>query len=132
MGQSPMPHYYYNGVVREECSCGTHNLCEHLLSGKMVVGVASGNGKLYRSIIRVLPSAGGGCRKMKKILMGMIRFYRRQISPFLGSHCRFSPTCSQYGLQAIEKYGALKGSWLTLKRLIRCNPFCKGGYDPVP
>ena len=47
---------------------------------------------------------------MKKILMGMIRFYRRQISPFLGSHCRFSPTCSQYGLQAIEKYGALKGS----------------------
>ncbi len=69
---------------------------------------------------------------MKRILMAIIRFYQKQISPFLGKNCRFSPTCSQYALQAIQKYGALRGGWLTLKRILRCNPFCKGGYDPVP
>lgn len=69
---------------------------------------------------------------MKRILLGLVLFYQRQISPFLGGHCRFSPTCSQYAAEAIGKYGALKGGWLALKRLLRCNPFCKGGYDPVP
>ena len=69
---------------------------------------------------------------MKRILMAIIRFYQKQISPFLGKNCRFSPTCSQYALQAIQKYGALRGGWLTLKRILKCNPFCKGGYDPVP
>ncbi len=69
---------------------------------------------------------------MKRILMAIIRFYQKQISPFLGKNCRFSPTCSQYALQAIQKYGALRGGWLTLRRILRCNPFCKGGYDPVP
>ncbi len=69
---------------------------------------------------------------MKRILMAIILFYQKQISPFLGKNCRFSPTCSQYALQAIQKYGALRGGWLTLKRILRCNPFCKGGYDPVP
>ena len=69
---------------------------------------------------------------MKRILRAIIRFYQKQISPFLGKNCRFSPTCSQYALQAIQKYGALRGGWLTLKRILRCNPFCKGGYDPVP
>lgn len=69
---------------------------------------------------------------MKRILMAVILFYQKQISPFLGKNCRFSPTCSQYALQAIQKYGALRGGWLTLKRILRCNPFCKGGYDPVP
>lgn len=69
---------------------------------------------------------------MKRILLWLVRFYQTQISPFLGGHCRFSPTCSQYAAEAIKKYGALKGGWLALKRLLRCNPLFKGGYDPVP
>ena len=62
----------------------------------------------------------------------MIRFYRRRISPLTPPCCRFIPTCSQYALEAIEKYGAWKGGYLALRRLLRCNPFHKGGYDPVP
>ena len=70
---------------------------------------------------------------MKKLLLGLIRFYQRYISPGLPPRCRFIPTCSQYALQAVEKYGAGKGSWLALKRLLRCHPFYKGDmYDPVP
>ncbi|MBA2670186.1 MAG: membrane protein insertion efficiency factor YidD [Gemmatimonadetes bacterium] len=65
-------------------------------------------------------------------MMGAIRFYRRGISPLTSPTCRFEPTCSAYGLEAIEKYGPAKGSWLTAKRILRCQPFCKGGYDPVP
>ena len=68
----------------------------------------------------------------KRILLWLIRFYRSQISPLHPGCCRFTPTCSQYALEAIQKYGALKGSWLALRRLLRCNPFCRGGYDPVP
>ena len=62
---------------------------------------------------------------MKQILLALVRFYRAAIS-------RFTPTCSQYALEAIEKYGALKGGWLAFRRILRCNPFHKGGYDPVP
>lgn len=70
---------------------------------------------------------------MKRVLLALIRFYRRWLSPSLPGKCRFTPTCSEYGLQAIEKYGAYKGSWLTFKRLLRCNPFYHGDYyDPVP
>lgn len=70
---------------------------------------------------------------MKKFLLALIRFYRRCISPYTPPTCRFCPTCSQYGLEAIEKYGARKGGWLTLRRLARCHPFYKGDwYDPVP
>lgn len=70
---------------------------------------------------------------MKKILLKLIRFYRRGISPLTPSSCRFTPTCSAYAYEAINKYGALKGSWLAFKRLLRCNPFYKGDYyDPVP
>ena len=70
---------------------------------------------------------------MKQILLALIRFYRKCVSPYTPPACRFSPTCSQYGLEAIEKYGALKGGWLTVKRLCRCHPFYKGDYfDPVP
>lgn len=69
---------------------------------------------------------------MKQLLMALVRFYRRFISPMRRPCCRFTPTCSQYALEALEKYGALKGSWLALKRILRCNPLCKGGYDPVP
>ena len=68
----------------------------------------------------------------KKIMLLPIRFYKREISPMLPPSCRFTPTCSEYAMQAIEKYGAVKGGWLALKRSLRCNPFHKGGYDPVP
>ncbi len=71
---------------------------------------------------------------MKALLLSLIRFYRRAISPHRAPCCRFIPTCSQYGLEAIEKYGACKGGWLTLRRILRCHPFYKGDliYDPVP
>jgi uncharacterized protein len=69
---------------------------------------------------------------MKKFLLACIRFYRRHISPHTPPSCRFQPTCSQYALTAIERYGAWKGSRLALWRILRCNPFGKGGYDPVP
>ena len=71
---------------------------------------------------------------IKKWMIGAIRFYQKHISPYkLHSHCIFIPTCSNYGIEAIEKYGPLKGGFLTLKRLLRCNPFNRnGGYDPVP
>lgn len=70
---------------------------------------------------------------MKKVLIGLIRFYQKYLSGLKsGSCCKYTPTCSQYGIQAIEKYGALKGGALTVWRILRCNPFAKGGYDPVP
>ncbi len=68
----------------------------------------------------------------KRILLFLIRFYRRFISPCFPPKCRFYPTCSAYAMQAIEKYGALKGGWLALRRIARCHPFNDGGYDPVP
>ena len=69
---------------------------------------------------------------MKRILIGLIKFYRKYLSPLKSTRCPYIPTCSQYGLEAIEKYGAIKGSLLTAWRILRCNPFSKGGYDPVP
>ena len=70
---------------------------------------------------------------MKKILIAMVRFYRKNISPYKGgTTCRFVPTCSQYALEALEKYGAVKGSLLAIRRILRCHPFSAGGYDPVP
>ena len=62
----------------------------------------------------------------------LIRFYKVCISPYLGNHCRYTPTCSQYAYEAISKYGILKGGWLALKRLLRCHPWGGSGYDPVP
>ena len=69
---------------------------------------------------------------MKRLMLWLIRFYKKGISPYRQTCCIFVPSCSQYAIEAIEKYGALKGGWLTFKRLLRCNPFSKGGYDPVP
>lgn len=69
---------------------------------------------------------------MKELLLRLIRFYRNHLSPAHPPCCRYTPTCSAYAMQAIEKYGAGKGSLLALKRLLRCHPFHKGGYDPVP
>lgn len=69
---------------------------------------------------------------MRTILIWLIKFYKYFLSPLVGSQCRFEPTCSTYALEAITRYGAIKGSWLTIKRLVRCQPLCKGGEDPVP
>lgn len=68
---------------------------------------------------------------MKKMLIKAIKFYKKYISPMKKPCCRFYPTCSTYAIQAIEKYGALKGTAMAIYRILRCNPFCKGGYDPV-
>ena len=70
---------------------------------------------------------------MKRVFLALIRFYQCCISPGLPPRCRYIPTCSQYAVEAIEKYGAAKGGWLALRRLLRCHPFHKGNfYDPVP
>lgn len=73
---------------------------------------------------------------MSKILIGLVRFYQFFMSPALvaiaGPSCRFTPSCSQYAIEAIGKHGALKGAWYALRRIVRCQPFSKGGYDPVP
>lgn len=70
---------------------------------------------------------------MKRIMLALIRFYQKNISPCTPKRCRFIPTCSAYAYEAISKYGALKGGWLALRRLLKCHPFYKGGpMDPVP
>lgn len=69
---------------------------------------------------------------LSHLMMGLIKFYKYSISPLLMPACRYSPTCSEYGMEAIKKYGARKGGWLTLKRFLRCNPWGGHGYDPVP
>ncbi len=71
-------------------------------------------------------------RLPQKLLVGLVKGYRLLLSPWLGSSCRFEPTCSAYSLQALQQHGATKGSYLTLYRLVRCHPWCHGGYDPVP
>jgi len=69
---------------------------------------------------------------VKEIMLGLISFYREAISPLTPKSCRYLPTCSEYGYEAIQKYGIIKGGWLTIKRIARCHPFSKGGFDPVP
>lgn len=66
------------------------------------------------------------------VLIGLIRFYQGAISPYIGSGCRYLPSCSQYGVEALKKHGPFKGSWLTAKRVISCHPWGGSGYDPVP
>ncbi len=67
-----------------------------------------------------------------KVLLWMIRAYQIALSPYVGTQCRFHPTCSRYAFQAIDRHGALKGSWLAARRLSRCHPWSLGGHDPVP
>lgn len=70
---------------------------------------------------------------LKNLLISLIKFYKKNISPLKKmSSCRFNPTCSSYAIEAIEKYGVIKGSFLSIKRILRCHPFNRGGYDPVP
>ncbi len=69
---------------------------------------------------------------MKRILLGLIAAYRVAFSPLLGASCRFYPTCSAYASEAIERHGALRGTWLAIKRILKCHPWHAGGFDPVP
>lgn len=79
-------------------------------------------GKLYSGFKSLLAN----------ILIGMIKLYQVTLSPFIGRACRYTPTCSNYGIEAIQKHGPFKGFWLTLKRVLSCNPWGGSGYDPVP
>ena len=69
---------------------------------------------------------------MNKVLSLLIRAYRYVVSPLLGMHCRFHPSCSAYALEALKRYGTARGAWLALRRLVRCHPWHPGGYDPLP
>ena len=68
---------------------------------------------------------------MKRAMLASLRFYKRRISPLLPPACKYTPTCSEYAMQAVERYGAVYGGYLAARRLLRCHPFAKGGYDPV-
>jgi uncharacterized protein len=69
---------------------------------------------------------------LQQVFLLLIRFYQLFISPLLGANCRYNPTCSQYGMEAIRKHGPFRGTWLTFKRILRCNPWGGHGHDPVP
>ena len=69
---------------------------------------------------------------MKRAMLASLRFYKRRISPLLPPACKYTPTCSEYAMQAVERYGAVYGGYLAARRLLRCHPFAKGGHDPVP
>ena len=71
-------------------------------------------------------------RVVRSLLLGAIRLYQLALSPWLGRQCRYEPTCSRYAAEAIERYGARRGTWLAVKRLARCHPWGRSGYDPVP
>ena len=71
-------------------------------------------------------------RAAQLVLLGIIHAYRGTLGPFLGGHCRYEPTCSTYGLEAIREWGAWRGAWMTARRIGRCHPWAKGGFDPVP
>lgn len=73
-----------------------------------------------------------GTPNVKTLLLGLIRLYQLTLSPIIGQHCRFTPSCSQYASGAIDRFGPWRGGWLALRRIGRCHPFCPGGYDPVP
>jgi putative membrane protein insertion efficiency factor len=69
---------------------------------------------------------------VSQLLIYIIKFYQLALSPYFGNQCRFTPTCSMYTIEALNKFGFFKGSWLGFKRILRCNPKCSGGHDPVP
>ena len=69
---------------------------------------------------------------MKRLMLALIRFYRRAVSPYTAPTCRYIPTCSQYAIEAIKRHGPLRGTWLAIRRIMRCHPWGGSGYDPVP
>ena len=93
-----------------------------------MVGVGRPSGAMTEATTEV----GGVLRWPRRGAMQLIRWYQRFISPVLPPSCRFTPSCSQYTLEAMERYGVVRGGWLGVKRIVRCHPFHPGGYDPVP
>lgn len=88
---------------------------------------------LWQALCRCAYAFWQLCSKaIAKVMLALIWFYRHYISPFTPAACRYTPTCSQYAVEAIRKYGPFKGGWLALKRILRCNPWGGSGYDPVP
>ena len=87
---------------------------------------------LHQSIILALSSGPPLNKILSNFLVALIGFYRKWVSPMFGPRCRFIPTCSEYGIEAITRHGPWKGGWLTFKRLLRCHPFSPCGFDPVP
>ena len=86
-----------------------------------------------RATAEALVAGAGSVRKtMIRVLMGIVRLYQITLSSYLGRQCRFHPTCSNYALDALGNHGPLRGSWLALKRLLKCHPFHPGGFDPAP
>ena len=71
-------------------------------------------------------------KRVSKAMIGAVRIYRRFVSPFMPARCRFVPSCSAYAVQALEEHGPVRGTWLTIRRLLRCQPFARCGFDPVP
>lgn len=69
---------------------------------------------------------------MRRVLIAIVRAYQYLLSPWWGTQCRFTPTCSHYAIEALDRHGALAGAWLALRRILRCHPWSAGGYDPVP
>lgn len=88
--------------------------------------------RMHESNILSAGSTNAFNRLISALLLALISFYRRWISPMIGPRCRFIPTCSAYGLEAIERHGPWRGGWLTVRRLLRCHPFTPCGCDPVP
>ena len=88
--------------------------------------------RMHESIILSAGSTNPFNRLVGAVMLALISFYRRWISPLIGPRCRFTPTCSAYGLEAIQRHGPWRGGWLTLRRLLRCHPFTPCGCDPVP
>jgi len=84
---------------------------------------------LFRTLLAVVWQ--NGFIPMKFLIVDLLGVYKVLVSPFLPPACRFEPTCSEYAKQAVEKYGAARGTWMAVKRILRCQPFCEGGHDPV-
>ena len=93
-----------------------------------MVGVGRASGAMTEATTEVAGTLGWP----RLVAMQLIRWYQRFISPALPPSCRFTPSCSQYTLKAMERYGVVRGGWLGVKRIVRCHPFHPGGYDPVP
>ena len=134
--------YEFKMIIKEDCFIGIKKINKIDIPFYLKNGVCLINNNYY--VLEILyPDRNYTIRiflnnekedgiVLKSILIFLIKFYRKYISPMKSTKCPYCPTCSEYGLQAVQKYGAIKGGLLAAWRILRCNPFSKGGYDPVP